>query len=369
MNTSNKKNITLIGPIFPYRGGIAQYTEQLKNALENECNLQTISFKRLYPKWLYPGKDDGKLDHSNMNNELKGVDYIIDAYWPFSLNKTIKHIEKNGSKLVVISWWTLFWQPAFAYLAWRLKRRGVKTSFLCHNLTDHKAPKIAKKISFKLLKTTNLYISHTKEQADQLKKVNSNAEVLFKPHPIYNHFPDLKIKLKKRGKLELLYFGFIRPYKGVDVFLKALNKLDDSGIYATIVGETWGSREEIKNNLGSTKTNVEFVLKYVSEQDAANYFGRADIVVLPYLSATGSGVVTLAYHYGKPVIASSVGGLKEVVTQDGTGWLVQPNSINKLSCLIKKVDRKTANSMQKNIAAFVKKNNWQAMAKSIVDLI
>jgi glycosyltransferase involved in cell wall biosynthesis len=363
---SNELKSVIIGPYPPYRGGIAQYNSQLHKALSKMSNTRVISFKRLYPKLLYPGKSD-KVENL-LPKDHKDVKYIIDAYSPLSLKRALAEIRNVHPDVVIITWWTLFWQPGMAYIAYKLKKTDIKTIFLCHNLFDHDAKKLKQKISELLLKQANGYIVHANEHVKQIKTFNSNAKVMQRMHPIYNQYPAPKKRLAKRGKLEILFFGFIRPYKGLTTLIDALAILRDKDIYPVIVGETWTSKKELEKSLyDKSIPNLELNLQYVSEQESATYFDRADIVVLPYKSATGSGVVATAYHYNKPVLAASVGGLRDSVIIGKTGWLVKPNSSKSLASAIESIKRNEIKKMIKHISEFKKENNWDNFAKHIVE--
>lgn len=363
-----KKKISLVGPIFPFRGGIAQYNTQLHRALQKKGPTLTVSFKRLYPKWLYPGKSDTEPD-SNKSSE-KAVDYIIDAYSPISLRRAADRIIASKCDLAVLTWWTLFWQPGFAYMARRLRRKGVKTAFLCHNVVDHDASKLKKRISKIFLSQADGYIVHATEEERLLRSLGMDGFILnTKALPVYDHYPPAKLNLPKRGKLEILFFGFIRPYKGLDVLLDALSMLKDKDIYLTIVGEFWGDSRELEQKISDMKIpNVELILEYVDDDTAANFFERADIVAQPYLSATGSAVVSVAYHYRKPVLATNVGGLKDAVRHKETGWLVNPGSSNELADVISSLSRKEAKNTEINISKFCKENSWENLAKKIMEI-
>ena len=363
MNRKKNKYI-IIGPAEPYKGGIAQYTTQLHNALGKYSDVKTVSFKRLYPGFLYRGQTHKISSGDNIPADHR---FLIDCYNPLSLSKTINYILKRQPDVVIIAWWTLFWQPALHFIARRLKKRNIKVVLLCHNLYDHSGRSIQKYISKKLLKAADAYIVHSTEQYRQLKLLNSNAQILKRLHPIYNQFPDLVEPVKKRGRLELLFFGLIRPYKGLDTLIAALRRLNDTEVYLTVAGESWGDKTELLNSVASLASNIELNLKYISDDEVPSYFKRADVVVLPYISATGSGVVALAYNYLKPVLATNVGGLRDVVIEGQTGWLIEPNSSEKLAAKISSITREDAAAMAKNIRQFNKENSWDAMAKAILN--
>lgn len=367
ITNTTRPRIALVGPTLPYRGGIAHYTTLLHKALEQQTELQTISFKRQYPLWLYPGKTDKGLE--NEAPEEPGVKYLLDIYNPLTWRRAADQIAQNGCDLVVLDWWTLIWQPGFAYMARRLRRQGIKTAFLCHNLFDHDARGPKRKLSELFLKQADAYIVQSSEQMAQLRGLKPQAELLFHMHPINTSFLAASKQPAKRGRLELLFFGFIRPYKGLDILLEALSSLRDKEVFVTIVGEVWGDDEVLRQQIANAHIpNIEAQLTYVSNEAAADYFERADAVVLPYRSATGSGVVALAYNYGKPVIASAVGGLKDAVVDGQTGWLVTPEDPLELAKAIQNLSRPKAKAMQPAIEDFCHENSWETLATAICQL-
>lgn len=364
MSKSTEPKVVLVGPIAPYRGGIAQYSNQLYKALQKISQVRAVSFSKQYPKWLYPSATD-----KEGTGELKadGVDFSLNIYSPLSWRRTAKSIARQKPDLVIICWWTLIWQPAFAYMARYLRARGIKTYFLCHNLYDHSAKKPVASFSKGLLKQADGYIVHSEDQQAEIKQLKPSAEIIYRPHPIYNQFPAAKTHLAKRGRLELLFFGFIRPYKGLDILLKALAKTKDQDVYLTVAGEAWEDPAGLKKMIQELNIpNVEMILKYVDDETAAKYFDRADVVALPYRSATGSGVVSVAYHYLKPVLASEVGGLKDVVIDGQTGWLVKPNSAEAISQALSKISRSEAKNKTAGIKEFCRQNSWEKMAEAII---
>lgn len=370
MQKQNKQKFAVIGPIYPYRGGIAQYTEELTKALEKKCEVYSVSFKKLYPKILYPGKSD-KVASLN-ETKRKNVDYILSATSPRSWNQAVKKIASSECDAVIIMWWTFFWQPALGIIAWRLKKKGIKVIYLCHNVTDHEENFIKRQISKLAIRVADGYILHSNEENDKLKKIKPQANILIRVHPIYTHFPKPDKDIKKRGRLEVLYFGLIRPYKGLSVLIDAMGKLNDPQVHLSIVGEVWGAKdkEEFIDSIKKSKNaSIDYNFEYVSEGQAAEYFDRADVVVLPYLSATGSGVITLAYHYGKPVIATAVGGLRDVVIDGKTGWLIKPKSPDELAQTIAGVSRKDVQKMRPSINNYCQENSWDNMAKEIIKFV
>lgn len=364
---ANLPRIALIGPVLPFRGGIAQYTTQLHRALSCKCALQTISYHRQYPAWLYPGKSDREPGKDSYLEP--GVEYMLDAINPKSWLRAVSAVAAERCTLAVFDWWTLFWAPAIALMARRLRRRGVRVAFLCHNLFDHDAGSFKRSFSRRLLSSADTFIVHSSAQATLLRAHFPGKAVVVHPHPTYDRFPPPATQLPKRGRLELLFFGFIRPYKGIDVLIDALARVNDTQVYLTVVGEPWGNPDELRKRIENMcAPNVELHLDYVDDQTAANFFGRADLVVLPYRSATGSGVAAMAFHYDCPVLATRTGAFPDVIEEGKTGFLVAPGSVEELADAIRRLTRTRLTPMRENVHEGKARFTWDSLADCIVQL-
>lgn len=365
--TPDLPRVALIGPLLPFRGGIAQYTTQLHRALASKCALQTISYHRQYPAWLYPGKSDrepGKDSHCE-----PGVEYTLDALNPLSWRRTVRSIALNRCDLAMFDWWTLFWALPIALMARGLRRRGVRVAFLCHNLFDHDSGWLKRKLAELLLSPADAYLVHSTEQKKTLESMFPGKTVVMHPIPPYDQFPPSCARLPKRGRMELLFFGFIRPYKGLDALVDALARLDDPQVYLTVVGEPWVPADELRKHIDAKRApNIELHLDYVDDTHAAEFFGRADLVVLPYLSASGSAVAAMAFHYDCPILATRTGGFPDVITEGETGFLVTPRSVEALANTIRLLTRARLEEMREHVHALKKRFTWNSLADRLVEL-
>lgn len=361
------RKLALIGPVAPFRGGIAQYTTELHRALLSACQLQTISFRRLYPAMLYPGRSDREPGMESYAEPH--VDYLLDAFNPLTWRAAARRVAKRGCDLAVLEWWTLFWAPGFAWMARMLRKRGVPVAFLCHNLFDHDSGALKRAVTIHLLSQAQAYIVHARDHADRLRSLFPGKPVRVHPLPAYDRFPEAESPAPRRGRLELLFFGFIRPYKGLDVLIEALGRLSDPDVHLTVVGEPWGSVDELHARIRSSGAlNVDLHLKYVDDATAANFFGRADLVVLPYRTDTPSGVAALAYRYGRPVLASRVAGLREVVEEGRTGFLVDPASPEQLAERLRTIDRTNLEQMRTHVRSYASSRGWPSLAAELLGL-
>lgn len=359
--------IILVGPTAPFRGGISQYNTSLFRELRvTKASHVAYSFSRQYPRWLYPGQSD--IDPSLAGHAEPGVVYGIDSINPATWLRTARQIAAERPQLVVFHWWTVFWAPCFISMFALLKRRGIRTAFICHNLTDHDSAGVKVRLSNHMLAQADAYLVHSSEHAEVLARTQPEKPISYHPLPVFDHYPTPRGALPKRGRLELLFFGFIRPYKGLDLLIEALRELHDEDVFLTVVGEPWGDQEDAIRNAARSAPNVELHLSYTSAEDVAEFFGRADIVVLPYRTATGSAVAAVAQHYERAMLATRVGGLPDVVIQGRTGILVPPGDSRSLAGAIGSLTREQAGAMALGVRDFKLKWSWSSLAAELLKL-
>ena len=362
-------NLVLIGSLLPYRGGVAQHTTMLHRTLIERTKLLTVSFKRQYPNWLYPGKSNFEPDY-NKDYREQGVYYVLDSLNPFSWIRVGNLIKNNNSKLVIIPWWTIFWTPCFVFIAQYLKKNGIKILFLCHNILSHENAFWKLKLTKKVLSLGDYFLVDNTKNAEILSLLLPDANISIHPMPSFHNFPPAKKLLPRRSKLELLFFGFVRSYKGVDLLLEAMHFLKDRDIFLTIAGEWWindkKSKEFIEKKQLSPK--IEIANRYLKAKEVSEYFSRADVIILPYKDASGTGVIPLAYHYGKPVIATNVGGLPELVEDKISGLLIPPNDSIALAGAIEKFFDLDLHFMKEAAKRKAKHMNFQGLADCILSI-
>lgn len=316
---------------------------------------------------MFPGDTDR--DPEYVGYVEPNVEYLIDSVNPLSWSRAVHRIVLFDPDVVVIPWWTIYWVPCFGFIARRLRRQGITVVFFCHNVIEHEAA-AWKTVSGKfVLGVGDRFVVHTKEDAENLLSLYPKAEVAIHPHPIYHHFPAPKDSLAPRGALEILFYGFVRPYKGLDVLIDAMSVVGDPAIRLTIAGEFWGGEEATYARLRALglSEQVEVRAYYHTDCDTAEVFARADVVVLPYRSATGSGVVPVAYHYDKPVIVTKVGGLPDVVVEGSTGFVVPKDDVGALAQVLRGLSRAHCADMAPAISEYKKTLTWENLAALLVD--
>lgn len=374
--------ITIISPTLSYKGGIAHYNNLLSKELEKKHKVDVISFKRLYPKFLYPSNSpiDTK---SKINSYKEKAYYLLDSINPLTWIKTFFRIKKFKANLLLIHWWVPFFAPMVNFIT-LLVRLFTKTKilFICHNVLPHEKIRLDKFLVKLAFMHVNYFIVHAKSDEEILKNLIPKANISISPLPTFSlddidttHFSKEEFK-KKLGlhKKVILFFGFIRPSKGLIYLIKAMPYvLKELKLNLLVVGELF-ERFVSKSRINYFKevdklkigNNVKFITKYVPNEDIIKYFSVSDVLVLPYLTATQSGPLQIAFGLNKPVICTSVGGLPEAVTNNKTGLLVPPKNPEKLAeAIIKFYKEKKEKIFINNIKKEKQKFGWDKMVKTI----
>lgn len=356
----------MIGPVTPYRGGIAQCTTGLLRALRKQTDCLGISFSRQYPQWLFPGKSDK--DETLTGYKEPGVEYLIDSLNPLTWRHTLQRVEAFEPTLVILPWWHVYWAIFFAFLIRMLKRQNIQVVVICHNAVEHEDAWWKHYLRRWALADVDRFLVHSSVDEAFLQAAFPDKPVSVHALPLANDLPAADVILPRRAALELLFFGFVRPYKGLDVLLAAMTLLKEEDVFLAVVGEFWQGYGEAQRYLEEQNLSdkVEIVDRYVSDPEAAGWFERCDVVVLPYHSATGSGVVPLAYFYNKPVIATRVGGLVDVVEEGVTGTLVDAGSAEQLAAAIVKAKTTTNTDHSKALAEMKARLSWDSYVNQLL---
>jgi glycosyltransferase involved in cell wall biosynthesis len=360
--------ICLIAPLPPFRGGIAKYCHSLAQELEKRHDLLLLSYKRQYPELLFGRKSqiDTAYDTQKIAHEFKQLSYDIDSASIFSWMETSRRIAAFKPDLVIFPWWVSYWAPMYAYLLSSFKKKDIKTVFLCINIFEHEDNVIKKLVTKFVLKRVSAIVVHSGQEQKMAQGINPGAMV--KKHLLPLFVYDAAPMSKNDTKLNLLFFGFVRPYKGLDTLIKAVGILENSDITLTIAGEFWDGKAEflkLVSELGISE-KVELIDRYIPDDEMSRCFSSADLIVLPYKQTVTSGVIATAYGFGKPVLATNVGGFHEIVKDGFTGKLVPPDDPQALADGIAWFLNNRQIDFEANIAQLTSKTmSWS----SLVDMI
>lgn len=327
----------LIGPVYPFKGGISHYTGLMYRALSKEHDVAMISYKMQYPKFLFKRE---QRDYTNDTFRVEGTRFLINTANPFNIFKVAGDIIKMKPDKVIIQWWHPYFAPCYRILTGRLKRAGIEITYICHNVFPHERFPMDKKLTRIALKNGDRYILHAQGEVKDLLSIRPDASYKVQVHPTYSAFNfenmDTKTARKKLSIPDdekiMLFFGFVREYKGLKHLINAVDILKRE--YFTkekmpllyVVGDFDGNKDEYVQRIEELKISDDIVIVdgYVPDKEVEKYFSASDLVVLPYESATQSGIVQIAYGFRKPVIATRVGGLPEVVEDGVTGVIIEP---------------------------------------------
>ena len=374
-----KRRIALLAPTHPFRGGISHYSTLLAKALvEQEHELLFISFRRMYPAFLFPGASDretGEGFQSGCN-----VEYLLDSMNPTTWWTTAFRICRYRPDVLIVPWWTFFWAVQFRSVCRYIRKHSPATEilFLCHNVIDHEACSWKRSSAKWVLRLGHRFIVHSQHDKEELLNLLPDANVAKEHHPTYAAFDarevspselqDQRERLHIPGKC-ILFFGFIRPYKGLDLLLRAMPAvLKQRELTLLIVGEFWEDRKPYDELI--EKLNISHAVRvldeYVPNDQVPIYVNLADLVVLPYRSGTGSGVAQIAFGFGKPVVASEVGSLSEIVENGVNGVLIPPEHPEALAdALVRSLDERTLQNLTAGADQAKERFSWERMVEAI----
>lgn len=369
--------ICVIGPTYPFRGGISHYTSLLCQHLGKRHTVNLFSFKRLYPDILFPGKS--QFDKNSLNKIKYNAFYSLDSLNPISWLSTANSIQKLQPGLVIIQWWTPFFAPLYYCLCKILKySSSVKLLFICHNAFPHDSSKLDKILTKLVLGNADTCIVHSREDQDNLKRMTTIKNIRRTFLPTYDIFNFKKMDkkyaksiLKIDGNV-ILFFGFVRKYKGLKYLLDAFKEIIKSiDANLLIAGEFWDDKAQYITQIEmlGIGEKVKIVDEYIPNEDVGIYMSCADVMVLPYVSATQSAVIQTAYGFDLPVIATTVGGLPDVVIDGKTGYTVEPeNSIDLAGKIIQFFKDNRSDEFRNNIKQMKHMFSWDRMVELIEDI-
>ena len=349
--------ITFLSTFYPFRGGIAQFNALVYRALEKDNSLEAITFTRQYPNILFPGKTQlvGPEDQADAIPSKSWLDSIN----PFTYWTTGKRIKKNSPDLMITKYWMTFFAPSLGFVLGMQAKKTVRISIL-DNVIPHEKRFFDHWCNRYFLKRNDGFIVMSDKVKLDLLSYLPEAKYLHIPHPVYDHFGEKCSKINALKKLNLenfadkkivLFFGIIRDYKGLDLLLEAFSLLDDS-FHLIVAGEVYGSFEKYDSIISEhqLKDKVSLFNNYIGDEEVKFFFSAADVGVLPYKSATQSGITSIANHFELPLIATNVGGLAETILHQKTGLIV---------------DKVAPDALAEALASFFK-SNQQIMFQSAI---
>jgi len=336
-----RRKIAVLGLSYPFRGGIAHYSTLLVRSLRKKYSVRFMTLSRQYPELLFPGKTQYDYSAHGFKEENHP---LIDSVNPVTWVKTALALRKEKVDLVVVQWWNPFFGLAFGTIVNLLTLvSNSKICFLCHNVMPHESTLLDRILSRYAFLRSKYFIVHSDEDRRHLLSLKPRAVVRKNVHPTLAIFGDFAAYEKIQARIELgiaaetrvlLFFGLVRPYKGLKYLIQAMARVVESiDCVLLVVGEFYESKAEYLSLIKELGLEKHIIVRdeYVKNEAVSLFFSSADVVVLPYVTATQSGIVQIAFGLNKPVITTNVGGLPEVVEDGKTGFVVDPESPDQLA--------------------------------------
>jgi glycosyltransferase involved in cell wall biosynthesis len=367
--------ISIFSAFYPFRGGIAQFNARLYRSLEKEHQVSTFTFTKQYPTFLFPGKTQ-YVDEKDRVDAVE-AERIVNPFNPFSYFGASRKIRESNPEIFISNYWMTFFGFCFGYLARRQSKNTIRVA-LVHNLIPHEPRFFDKIFSRYYVKSQDVFIVMSDAVEKDLLRLKSDARYIKIQHPWYDHFGE-KIERNQACenlsitavKINVLFFGLIRDYKGLDMLLEAFDLLSDE-YQLIIAGEVYGDSDKYKQKIVSS-VNSERILfhdHYIADEEVKNYFSAADLCVLPYKSATQSGITAAAFHFEVPVVVTDVGGLRETVEAIGAGQVVLSAIPNLLKEGIEKLSKiENLDRCRMNLRQAKHENSWDNFSKKLIEFV
>jgi glycosyltransferase involved in cell wall biosynthesis len=368
-----KLDIAIIGPAHPLRGGgISTFNERMAEVLQQQGHTVTIySFSLQYPSFLFPGKSQFTDEPAPRGLHIKTV---INSINPFNWLKVGAMIRDARPDLVIVRYWLPFMGPSLGTILRKIRKNG-HSRILCiaDNVLPHEKRPGDKQFTSYFVKPVDRFITMSKDVLNDIRTFTDKPAV-FTPHPLYDNYGDAVSKAQACAHLKLdpavkyiLFFGFIRKYKGLDILLEAMKdeRIRAAGIRLIIAGEFYGDSAEYQPAITEIKDRVHLFTEFIPNEEVKYYFSAVDLIVQPYRSATQSGITQIAYHFEKPMVVTKVGGLYEVVIDGATGFVTTPEP-GPIADAIVRFFAQPIPDMQYHLAEQKKKYSWQVFTDTLI---
>ena len=373
---SNKK-VIIIGPAHPYRGGISNFNNSLAQAYNDKGDdVQVFSFSLQYPSFLFPGKTQYENSDPPRNINIKSV---INSINPFNWFSVSKQINKENPDYVIIRYWLPFMGPCLGTIA-RLLNSNIKILAITDNIIPHEKRFGDFLLTKYFIKGCDAFLTLSASVLEDLLKFTSSTKKIFIPHPIYDTFGNKidknialqNLNLNSKDK-HLLFFGFVRKYKGLDLMLEAMAdvRVKELGVKLIVAGEFYDDINEYLNLIDELGIKDNIILKsdFIAEADVKNYFCASDMITQTYRTATQSGVTQIAYHFERPMLVTNVGGLAEIVPDNKVGYVTSKNPSDIAGAIVDFYNNNKEQEFTKNTISEKKRFTWESLIDGIESLI
>ena len=371
--------VIILGPAWPYRGGIAAFNERLARQYQAEGHeVEIVTFTLQYPSFLFPGTTQYSTDPAP---EGLKITRKLNSINPFSWLSTGRYIRRQRPDLVLSAFWLPFIAPAMGTALRRAKRKGMRRVSILHNLIPHEHRPGDKLFSRYFVGSNDAFITLSRSVLEDLNVFDPKGlkPRTFSPHPLYDHYgatlgrkEALDLIGLRENQRYVLFFGFIREYKGLDLLLDAMadERMEKLGVKLIVAGEFYGDPKPYQEQISRHDIGDRVVLhtEFIPDHEVNRYFCAADLVVQPYKNATQSGVSQIAYHFEKPMVVTNVGGLPEIVPDGKAGFVVKPDSQEIADAIVRYFEEDWQQRLTEGVREEKKKYAWDKMTAAIESL-
>lgn len=371
--------VIILGPAWPYRGGIAAFNERLARQYQAEGHeVEVVTFTLQYPSFLFPGTTQYSTDPAP---EGLKITRKLNSINPFSWLSTGRYIRRQRPDLVLSAFWLPFMAPAMGTALRRAKRKGMRRVSILHNLIPHEHRPGDKLFSRYFVGSNDAFITLSRSVLEDLNVFDPKGlkPRTFSPHPLYDHYgatlgrkEALDLIGLRENQRYVLFFGFIREYKGLDLLLDAMadERMEKLGVKLIVAGEFYGDPKPYQEQISRHDIGDRVVLhtEFIPDHEVNRYFCAADLVVQPYKNATQSGVSQIAYHFEKPMVVTNVGGLPEIVPDGKAGFVVKPDSQEIADAIVRYFEEDWQQRLTEGVREEKKKYAWDKMTAAIDSL-
>ncbi|MDD2425823.1 MAG: glycosyltransferase [Bacteroidales bacterium] len=364
--------IAILSSFYPYRGGIAQFNANLYRELGRSNEVIAFNFKRQYPAILFPGKTQ----YIEKEDPAVRIDseVLLDTVNPLSFITTARRIRECAPDLLLMRYWMPWFAPSLGYVSGH-QHEKTKVISILDNVIPHERRFFDKAFTKYFLKGSDAFIVLSESVGKELTGIKPDAKFICIPHPVYNHFPPgmdrgsaEEVLGIEKGKRNILFFGLIRDYKGLDVLIEAFSSLDQR-YQLIIAGEPYGSFDRYREQIEklNNKDRVKIFTRYIPDSEVPLFFSASDVCVLPYKSATQSGISSISFHYNLPMITTSAGGLRESIEKPGAGLVTGSADPAEIRSAVEKFfDSGLSPILIDNIKRYKASLSWESFAQKLI---
>ena len=367
----------IIGPAFPFRGGIANFNNALAQAYHDRGDDITLySFTLQYPSFLFPGTTQYETGEAPKNLKIKT---LINSVNPFNWINVARKINTKNPDYVIIRYWLPFMAPCLGSIA-RLLNKNIKILAITDNVIPHETRIGDTMLTKYFIKSCDAFLTLSGSVLDDLTHFTNSISKKFIPHPIYDVFGEKISKQEAIHNLKLssddrylLFFGFIRKYKGLDLMLKVManKRIKELGVKLIVAGEFYDNKNEYTALIEALGIKNQVILHsdFISAEKVKNYFCASDMITQTYKTATQSGVTQIAYHFERPMLVTDVGGLAEIVPNNKVGYVTSQNPNDIADVIVDFYQNNKEEEFALNTKEEKKRFSWESFINGIDELI